>query len=183
MRLVWCLCTLVIAQAVWAVTPSKDEVNQMGKAIDDGDLQAIKQLIDRGFDIDYARFRWHQPLNTAIHRDKYEVVRFLLIEGANPNLGLVSACHRDGSRRKYIELLLQFGADINFQYDGGSTCLRNALSREPNLDHVRYLLSVGANVNTADNNGASPYSISIEREKTYRQINELFKQAGQVSKP
>jgi len=60
------------------------------------------------------------------------------------NRHLVEACTR--SYTKFIRMMIQFGADVNYSPDGGTSPLTNACCNT-NLEVVRILLTAGANVN------------------------------------
>ena len=51
-----------------------------------GELKRLKELIDAGFDLNYADLRVYSPLMTAVALGRLEVVDLLLKNGADINL-------------------------------------------------------------------------------------------------
>ena len=83
-----------------------------------GDVEAIKQAIQAGIDINTQDDNGYTPLRFAVQEFKVEVVKLLLDAGANPNLydrhgngPLWEAIGNSGLGTEILELLLSAGAD------------------------------------------------------------------------
>ncbi|GBM64501.1 Putative ankyrin repeat protein L88 [Araneus ventricosus] len=91
-----------------------------------------------------------EPLRLAIRNSHHKTQRFLLDRGANPNaiyfrgseINLVNP-----SDVKSIELLLQYGADVNARDWQGLTPLMKACRSGENIQTVHLLLRHGADIN------------------------------------
>jgi ankyrin repeat protein len=79
---------------------------------------------------------------------------------------LMAASHR-GSLET-VRVLVNKGADVNFQNNAGQTALYTAAMKGAN-DVVRFLLDSGANVNIQSNNGNTP----MHAAAAYRHIDTI----------
>jgi ankyrin repeat protein len=92
-----------------------------------GNIEAVKQAIDDGADVNAKDGPGWTPLHLAAHGNK-EVVELLIVEGAN-----VNAKNVDGltplfgaavlGKNEIVELLIAKGADVNAKNDDGKTSL------------------------------------------------------------
>lgn len=88
----------------------------------------------------------HSPLHYAIEKQRLDTVKWLLRQGANPNLQnwrrstpLMEAVDNP----QMVRLLLRMGADVNVKQDQGQTALSSAIY-EKQPESVRLLLASGA---------------------------------------
>lgn len=102
------------------------------------------------------------PLFIACEKAYFEVVRFLLENGADVNIAdkygrtaLSEACKTHGSSLDIVRLLVEKGADVNGADNRARTPLSEAC-RHYNLEIVKLLAEKGANVNIADDIGRTP---------------------------
>lgn len=120
-----------------------------------GRLDSIRQAVERGADID-ARHGTNRmtSLHKALSQQKGDAVRYLLAQGANPNIGTIrgyTPLHTAASSNDagVAELLLDYGADPNvYNISGtlsslGETPLLSASQRN-SLATLRQLLRAGA---------------------------------------
>ncbi|OUM66569.1 hypothetical protein PIROE2DRAFT_40699, partial [Piromyces sp. E2] len=83
-----------------------------------GSIEMMKLFIDHGIDINRPNSIGIYPLEMACKSNKLEHVRYLLENGANPNVRsqektpLIKACER--GNMEMIKLLVEHGADVNF---------------------------------------------------------------------
>lgn len=110
-----------------------------------GDLRIFKLLIEHG-----ASIHSSLSLEAACMANSVDMVKYLLANGANPNGNRDES--NDGSpleiaySEAIVELLLQYGADINLGWSQeGSPLIRAALYG--NLSVTKKLIEKGANVN------------------------------------
>ena len=115
-----------------------------------GDLDAIRQLLDGGCDINELRGAYETPLFVACKNGQVEAARLLLDRGADvelsgKNLPLVTACSK--GHYGVVCLLIFVGrANVNSVTDEGLTPLL-AASIKGHLSTVKILIDRGADVN------------------------------------
>lgn len=102
-------------------------------------------------------------LSKAVRLDEEKVVRELLDQGADPNIGeagygesVLSRAARNGNLRM-VKLLVERGADVNrARFCEDDKPLHNAVRDDRNAEMVRYLIRKGANVNEQGDEGGIP---------------------------
>jgi ankyrin repeat protein len=87
-------------------------------AIATGNESLVRQLIERGADVNARGSKNGSPLGMAVTKENEELVRLLIEEGADVNAtggwygtSLIAAAHK--GNLKLVELLLAHGADVN----------------------------------------------------------------------
>ena len=124
------------------------------------------------------------PLHSAVYSGKLEVVRILLecdhadihardMDGLTPLHWLSDDRHFKGS--SLLRLLLDHGADINAQSQGGQTVLHLA-AMNGMLEVVRRLLEHGADVEVMDSDGKTPLQGALEGG--HDEVGELLREYG-----
>uniref|UniRef100_A0A3Q3NKW2 Ankyrin repeat, SAM and basic leucine zipper domain containing 1 n=1 Tax=Mastacembelus armatus TaxID=205130 RepID=A0A3Q3NKW2_9TELE len=140
------------------------------KAISNGDIGTVEQLLDNGMDIETRLgFEW-TPLMCAVSVANYDLAKLLLDRGASANFSkdhwtvLMASCTASASEDKIsrcVELLLSRNADPNMVDRSQMTCLmlaaRNGYSKVINL-----LVSYRAEINAQDANGYTALSIAVQ---------------------
>lgn len=103
-------------------------------------------------------------ISTKVH---YELVDFLLKNGANPNLSdnigitpLIAACRSTKVNYELVKLLLKSGADIDWPNNKRETPLYIACKDEEQ-PLVKFLLENGANPNVPDKDGNTPLMLML----------------------
>ena len=150
-----------------------------------GNLPAVRQLIVRGADINYANINAVTPLMVAAQWRRLDVVRFLLDNGAdttaldasNARTALMHAC-LSGSTQ-CVRLLLQAGAQVNAKDSFGMTALMMAATTGE-LDMVRCLVRAGADICGQDEWGytALDWAAKWKREAIVRYISSPVSRAA-----
>lgn len=129
----------------------------LARAVEQGDVAAIKGLVARGEDVN-ARDGGYTPLMSAARAGSVEVVNALLDAKADPNLrdcavngwtALIHAIHKN--RNETARALVERGADVNARAGGcaerqikqGMTPLMYAAMYD-NAEMVKFLLARGA---------------------------------------
>ncbi len=123
----------------------------LAKAVQAGDLQAVRALITSGADVNARSGDGSTPLLWAAHKSSPEIARALVTAGAAVDAandyGITPLLHasRIGDAAM-IDLLLQAGADATRAHLEGETALM-AASRAGSVPGVRLLLARGVDVN------------------------------------
>ncbi|ADG70335.1 ankyrin repeat domain-containing protein [Brachyspira murdochii] len=128
----------------------------------DKNKEMFKILVENGFDLE-SRIKAdrsdydYTPLMIAVYKKDYDMVKYLLDKGANPNTSnnenktaLMIAIANDNF--DISKLLIQQGANINTKDEYGYTALMRA-AMIGSYEMVKFLLENGANINTKDNDG------------------------------
>ncbi|GMU52170.1 MAG: hypothetical protein AMXMBFR33_13160 [Candidatus Xenobia bacterium] len=131
------------------------------EAAEAGDLQTMSRIHVR---VDCRDDEGETALMEAAEEGHLEVVRWLLEQGARPNLhddegetALIEAAEE--GRRDVVALLLDWGAFINAHNHRGRTALMEAVT-EGHTEVVALLLQRGAAVGLVDNRGRSAFDLA-----------------------
>jgi ankyrin repeat protein len=135
--------------------------DQLRTAAIKGNLARVQKLVKEGAEIDYKDVNGMTPLWFAVGRGHLEVTRFLLEQGADPNVAredtlgppLVMAAAEN--RVELVKLLLDFKADINTINYSRRTALHEA-AWHSKTEAAMLLLERGADPNTIDRLDMSP---------------------------
>lgn len=128
----------------------------------DKNKEMFKILVENGFDLE-SRIKAdrsdydYTPLMIAVYKEDYDMVKYLLDKGANPNTAnnenktalMIAIANNNFDISK---LLIQQGANINTQDEYSYTALMRAAMRG-DYEMVKFLLENGADANTKDNYG------------------------------
>ncbi|AGA67448.1 ankyrin repeat-containing protein [Brachyspira pilosicoli P43/6/78] len=128
----------------------------------DKNKEMFKILVENGFDLE-SRIKAdrsdydYTPLMIAVYKKDYDMVKYLLDKGANPNTAnnekktalMIAIANNNFDISK---LLIQQGANINTKDEYGYTALMRA-AMIGSYEMVKFLLENGANINTKDNDG------------------------------
>jgi ankyrin repeat protein len=143
-------------------TTVRDLDNQLLKVARKGDSNAVRQLLDKGANIEA---RDQNGKTTLMLARNVRTMKLLLERGAN-----VEATDNEGrtaliavaswGNAQNVEFLLEKGANIEARDDQGRTALITAAS----ADHgrtVKLLLEKGANIEARDNEGQTPLIAAV----------------------
>ena len=133
-------------------------------AAQQGLVELAQAMLDRGADVDPVDRFGRTPLSLAASRGYVEIASLLLDAGADPNRpGEMGATPLDLAARQgqmdMAELLMERGADVNAQ--GKTTPLIEAVSAR-NAEMAGLLLSRGARIDQADDQGMAPLFYCVE---------------------
>ncbi len=162
-------------------SPVGDEVpSPLHDAARRGDVVEVRRLITAGIDVNALNWEGICPLLCAVEGGSMEVATVLLRAGSMPDgvnhtlSPFVAAAWED--RRDLVELLLQFGADVNRpDPETGDTALM-AAAGVGNLPFVDFLLSLGAkpDVKTRKGEDALYYANVGGHIPVIRRLSNLF---------
>lgn len=136
--------------------------------INQQDLLEKKAILHRACDHYKNSFCWKHGkhiFDYEANQNRLEIIRFLLSNGANPNLQdknqktpLHIACEKKEVDEKLVRLLLENGADPNIETDDGLTPLYFLTSNlyGINKEAIELLLIHGANPNQKNKQGDAP---------------------------
>ena len=162
-----------------------NKLNPLIIACMNGNVSTVKLLLDRGADINYM-CDGCTPLLTACQHGDIRIARYLLKRGADANASSpygstpLMLAARDSCNCPLINLLLEYGADINAESRG--QCALGMAAEKYRRENVILLLERGADLYKED--GITPvvayFSYSIFT--TDPEIVALVKQYGEANK-
>ncbi len=145
-------------------TLSKETLDAMYNAAQDGDLELVKSMIEKkGMDVNQRLINQQTALIVATYNGQVDVAGYLLKKGADVSLRNKwnnAALHDTGlkDRVKLAHLLIKFGADVNQKGQNGYTPLHHAC-QEQNANVAKVFIDNGADVNARDDYGQPPIMI------------------------
>ena len=162
-----------------------NKLNPLIIACMNGNVSTVKLLLDRGADINYV-CDGRTPLLTACQHGDIRVTRYLLKRGADANasspygLTPLMLAARDSCNCSMINLLLEYGADINAERRGH--CALSIAAEKYRRENVILLLERGADLYKED--GITPVVayFSYSMFTSDPEIVALVKQYGEANK-
>jgi hypothetical protein len=150
------------------------------KAAEQGDISAVKSVIDGGADVNAKMNDGMTSLMYASLGGHLEIVRTLIARGADVNArtndGVSSLMYASlGGHLEIVRTLISRGADVNAKTNGGWTVLMVA-SMGGHREVVQELLLKGVDVNAKSRYGWT--ALSIASMKVHPRVEELLKEAG-----
>ena len=173
---------VVCAPAGAAARVAEPDVVEAAKA---EDVEAARDLLAAGADVDAAATDGATALHWAVHRENAALVDLLLQAGADATVANrygvqpISLAAESGNGA-IITKLLEAGADANAALPGGETALMTA-ARTGSPDALRALMAHGADVNARDaTHGQTPLMWAAARGHA-RAIHVLAESGGDVN--
>ena len=133
------------------------------------DINYLKDLIDNGFDLDNIDRCGKTALSWAVSKNKKESVKFLLDNGANPN---ILSYHDDNPlfisiyerNLEVLNILLQNNnINIHLKNSKGHNALHVAIYYGF-FDAIKLLINSGIDINSKDNNGNIPLLMTYDHD-------------------
>ena len=155
------------------------------KAASGGNIEALKQHLAAGVDVNSKTSLGETPLQGATYSGHKEIVELLIAKGADVNAmdfnkgnSLLNAVSR--SHKEIVELLIAKGADVNVRDLFGRALLHFSKTKEI----TELLISAGADVNAKNETGAvkgeTPLDFAIHNDET--EIADLLRKHGGKTK-
>jgi len=168
-----------------AVDDSKNEAkDSLHAAVEEGNIDAIKSLLERGMDINARNASNKTPLDRAATKGNVDVVRFLIERGAEVDsrdnwegTPLHSACS-SLSGHDVSRILLDHGANVNAMTQDYWTPAHFSVAYGY-LEITKLLLERGADLHAVNREGQTPYEASLAFG--HREIADLLRRHGRES--
>ncbi len=144
-------------------------------AIENDDLNQVKEFIDSGVDVNTPDADGDTPLTMASIFCNYNIVKLLLEAGADPNIPnskgdtpLITTTYSDFRDNytsddilKIVQALLAAGADPNHKGEGGNTALIRENTYSPKI--IEALLAAGADPTIQNDDGKNVLMVIAEK--------------------
>lgn len=138
-------------------------------AIRNNDLESVKAFLKQGNDINgYYTNEKYTLLHYSINHNKLDIIRYLLEEGANPNLyygdktALMFAIKL--GREEATRLLIENGVNVNTPNYRKKTALYYVAKYCPNVDIAKLLVEKGATLDNKDYKGRTPLEYAVKND-------------------
>ena len=161
------LLITIVAVVLVGCGPSVDEFR---KAAFDQDIEAVKQAIAGGVNVNVKNKKEETSLHTASWYGHKEIAKLLITNGADLNAvggrfgetPLHSATQYD--RKEVFELLIEKGAELNAKDRDGETPLHR-IAIWGHKEVAELIIEKGADLNARDNEGKTPLHIAAQGQK------------------
>jgi len=167
------LVLLIFSSALIVAGQNSATDTALRKAAQDGELTAVKELLDKGANVNSkddtgkTALLWVAPA-----RDNPEMVKFLIAKGAD-----VNAKDNDGETALMIAAsqnnpgilvaLIEAGAEVNAQNNAGRTALMAAAFRA-NVEEIKILLAKDADLKLRDKKERIAFDVAQDGSKNYQ---------------
>jgi ankyrin repeat protein len=146
------------------------------QAADTGNIEAVKQHLAAGVDVNASNFAGWTPLHRAANKGHTEIIQLLIANGADVNAkhdAFETTPLHDAARnghKEVAELLIATSADVNAKDQWGRTPLHRVETKEI----AEPLIAKGADVNAKDKKGKTP----LDWRGGQREIADLLRKHG-----
>jgi ankyrin repeat protein len=166
------LLTTIAAVLLVGCGESKAPDISIHDAAEEGNIEAVKQNLAEGIDVDARDYLGATPLHGAATFGHKEIAELLIAKGADVNAkgGIikVTPLHDAASKgyKEIVELLIDKGADVNAKSENETTPL-HAAAFDGYKEVAELLIAEGADVNAKHVTGGTPLD-SAERVIEFR---------------
>ena len=178
------LLTTIAAVMLVGCGPSASDIS-IHDAAKAGDIEAVRQHLADGVDVNAKQKDGFTPLHLAAFADRMEVVDLLIKNGANVNAtdnagGTPLHPATVAGHKETVELLITNGADVNVKDKHDITSLHFS-STQGHKEIVKLLIAKGADVNAKSHNGETPLGWAIRAN--HLEISDLLRKQGGKTAP
>ena len=164
-------------------------VKELSDLVFDKNLEGIKEIIKKGADVNGLDEIGNTALCSAAFGGDLEIVRALLEAGADPNLAPEPEPNEDESNTPLwfansadiTKLLIDAGADINFQSSSGDTILIMTARRWGALKKMKVLLENGADISIKNNEGKTALMCAAKDKDNLKKVKLLIKFGADIN--
>ncbi|MEC4896022.1 MAG: ankyrin repeat domain-containing protein [Oscillatoria sp. PMC 1051.18] len=127
----------------------------------EGDLIKLEEIIQHGVDINAFCVHGNTALHKACRHQKLSAIKFLLQNGANPNIreeerGMTSLFYAiERKNLEIVQILIDNGANLNIKSYEGLTPLMMSVQQPSTLEIATTIIDANPNLNIKDNYGAN----------------------------
>lgn len=148
-----------------------------------GNMEILKYLIENKADINIIDRKGWTALHYAASKGHFEILEILLKAGSNTESKcifcgcspLYHASYHEDSRG--VELLLNYGADINRKTDEKVTPLMRAVDSE-RIENARLLINANAEIDNLSSEGKTALFIAVDDYKKDLELIKLLVKSG-----
>lgn len=133
----------------------------LSEAVRDNDIPKVKQIVDRGGNVNEVDEYGETALMVAVSRENLELVKILIdakadVEARNKYESTVLMTAALAGNLEIVSMLLKAGANPNAKNKYNTSALLNAVSSSgPSAKIVRILIEAGAHLNVRDERGTA----------------------------
>ncbi len=161
---------------IWKLTASKATALHFAAAR--GNSKEIKQLIEKGINIDARDEEHRTPLEWSVQFQQTETVAQLIAAGADVDAPLGLAAELENAN--LVKTLLSKGANVNVKSENGSTPLHSGAG-SGSVRVVDLLLTKGAEVNAKDQWDRTPLHEAARRSSNPVIVEMLLTKGANVN--
>lgn len=150
-------------------TIKKYSVDTLYSKIKNNDADVIAAVKNKKVNLNQENVLGYTVLSYAAIDNNIEIVQLLLESGAKPDAGvnfpLYEVCwasQKYTSRYEVINLLLQYGANVNKKHKNTSLTPLMATIKNQHGEYALYLLKKGAKINAVNSDGETPLMLAID---------------------
>ncbi len=161
-----------------------DDISDMLHAIEEGDVETIKMLLDNGMDINTPLYKGRTPLIEAAHLQQTDVLTYLANRGAEVNIiaedgytAMLEAAEH--GPLAHVKLLAQQNADINQTLNGDFSPLMFAIDHG-HEDIALYLINQEADITGTFQRGR-PLLVQSAHHQASRIVKALVEAGADVN--
>ncbi len=140
-----------------------------------GNIEKVTEELEKGIDINFQQKNdLSTALSVAVLYNKTEMVKFLLDNGANPNVSHIFGSillyasmteASEGLQGKIVKLLINSEASLNVKDYNGNTALMKASEYAQGINVVKLLIDSGADLDLKNNKDKTALEIAKEQFK------------------
>jgi len=193
-KIMFCVCILfVIIQFTSLTVLAAEKTYPLHEAVGNNDIARVKNIVKFSPNmINQVAPNKSTPLSLAIFLNRYEIIKFLIENGADVNkrgnkygevpLHLAMFCKKP-IRYRVANMLIAKGAKVNMKSKHHDTPIIFKAVWQNDTKMIKILVSKGADINAKNDLGWTPLYVAERRIGQRRQSAALLKRLGAKSLP